>query len=351
MAKATKLPSGNWRVSCYVGRDVSGKQIRKSITAPTKKEAELLAAQFAVKKKHNKIPNNKTVAMAFDEYCESVGNLLSPATLSAYRSVRRSFPPSFANLPLNRITNAAIQRYVNDCSLRLASSSVQLYLAKLSVVLAYNKIEMPEIITPRKERHEISIPTSAEVAVILDRVAGTSWEIPVLLAAHMGMRRGEIAALTWEDVDMTNGIIHVHHALVTGDDGTIYDRQPKTNASYRDLVMPDSVKEVLSRVNPASSHDRVCRLSLHVLSAFSKISQKHCGVPYTFHSLRHYYASVLLSLGVPNKYAQKRTGHETDGTLKRVYQHIMADRDAEIDGDINHFFSAGRKSHESVHDF
>lgn len=55
-------------------------------------------------------------------------------------------------------------------------------------------------------------------------------------------------------------------------------------------------------------------------------------------SLRHYYVSVLLSLGVPNKYAMRRTGHSSDAMLQRVYQHIMADRDAQIDEDINHFF-------------
>ena len=48
MAKAKKLPSGSWRVLLYVGTDENGKKKRKSITADTKKEAELLAAQYLV---------------------------------------------------------------------------------------------------------------------------------------------------------------------------------------------------------------------------------------------------------------------------------------------------------------
>lgn len=46
MAKAKKLPSGSWRAQVFVGLDENGKQIRKSFTAPTKKEAEFLAAEF-----------------------------------------------------------------------------------------------------------------------------------------------------------------------------------------------------------------------------------------------------------------------------------------------------------------
>lgn len=47
--------------------------------------------------------------------------------------------------------------------------------------------------------------------------------------------------------------------------------------------------------------------------------------PYNFHSLRHYYASIMLAEGVPNKYARERMGHETDNMLNKVYQHTMTE--------------------------
>lgn len=338
MAKATKLPSGNWRVSCYVGKDATGKQIRKSITAPTKKEAELLAAQFAVKHKHDSVAGNKTVAMAFDEYIAGVSNLLSPATMIMYRSIARNLPPYFANLPLHKVSNAVAQRYINDCAGRLSPDTVRAYYAKVCVVLNHNKIELPEVIMPRHQKDEMQIPTPEDVDKILNGVAGTPWEIPVLLGAHMGLRRGEVAALTWADVDMEPGILHVRHSLVLGTDG-IHDRRPKTNASYRDLVMPSSVQDALAKEPRGAASERICRVPLTHFSYFSGLAKKHCGTSYSFHSLRHFYASVLLSLGVPNKYALKRTGHSSDGTLQRVYQHIMADRDAQIDNDINRYFS------------
>lgn len=54
VAKAKKLPSGNWRCEAYLGRDTNGKQIKKSFTAPTRKEAEYLVSQYVLEKKHDK---------------------------------------------------------------------------------------------------------------------------------------------------------------------------------------------------------------------------------------------------------------------------------------------------------
>ena len=59
---------------------------------------------------------------------------------------------------------------------------------------------------------------------------------------------------------------------------------------------------------------------------------------HTVHDLRHYYASVLLALNIPNKYAQRRMGHATDGMLKKVYQHLMDEKITETDEKIDEYF-------------
>lgn len=59
-----------------------------------------------------------------------------------------------------------------------------------------------------------------------------------------------------------------------------------------------------------------------------------------FHDLRHYYASLMLSLGVPDKYAMARMGHATPNMLKNVYQHIMDDKDKEVSLAINQYFES-----------
>lgn len=68
MAKAKKLPSGKWRVQVFLGKDADGKQIRRSITAPTKKEAEQKAALLAAQR--NVTTSRMTVLQAIDRYIE-----------------------------------------------------------------------------------------------------------------------------------------------------------------------------------------------------------------------------------------------------------------------------------------
>ena len=65
------------------------------------------------------------------------------------------------------------------------------------------------------------------------------------------------------------------------------------------------------------------------------------GLPHhRFHDLRHYQASVMLALNVPNKYAQERMGHATDIMLKTVYQHTMRQKSEKLAADMNAFFDA-----------
>ena len=66
MAKAKQLPSGSWRVQIYAGEDDNGKPIRKSFTAPTKKEAEFMALNYQV---HNKeIRQNTSKSVKYDSF-------------------------------------------------------------------------------------------------------------------------------------------------------------------------------------------------------------------------------------------------------------------------------------------
>ena len=79
MAKAKKLPSGNWRVLVYAGKE-NGKNKYKSFTAPTKKEAEFQAAQYAMERKERE-NGAMTVQEAIDRYIDAKEGVLSPSTV------------------------------------------------------------------------------------------------------------------------------------------------------------------------------------------------------------------------------------------------------------------------------
>ena len=74
--------------------------------------------------------------------------------------------------------------------------------------------------------------------------------------------------------------------------------------------------------------------------------EKH-DVKMTFHDLRHLNASVMLALGVPDKYAMERGGWSTNSTLKAVYQHTFSDERKKVNDLVNNYFS--EVVHTKVH--
>ena len=88
MAKAKKLPSGSWRVQVYAGEE-NGKRKYKSFTAPSRKEAEYLAAEWARDRKDRE-RGNITVREAIDRYIKSKEPVLSPSTIRGYRIIYRN---------------------------------------------------------------------------------------------------------------------------------------------------------------------------------------------------------------------------------------------------------------------
>lgn len=336
MATARKRDDGRWAVQVYVRRDIDGKQRRKRIYGRTKREAELAAAQWEVKKQHVEDPDNMTVGQAVELYIQNREVSRSPGTIRGYRSILRNMPETFTRLPVaaidKQILQAAIDRYAIEHSPKSTRNLSGLLTAALKEVYPDYALQAA---LPQKIKHEIYIPTSEEIQRIMEAVKGTNWETPIALAAFMGLRRSEIAALRWEDIDFQKKTLHVRRAKVLGDDGEWKTKTTKTTESKRTLIMPQPVIDALQRNQGAS----VCNLRPATLtSALHRVLEPLGIRRFNFHAFRHYYASVLLALNIPNKYAMQKMGHKTDRMLMQVYQHLMDDKVKETDEAIGAYF-------------
>ena len=78
MATAKKLPSGNYRVLVYTGKDASGKRQYKSFTDPDKRTAEFLASEYLTRKRKGSTAAELTLAQAIEQYIDSKEHVLSP---------------------------------------------------------------------------------------------------------------------------------------------------------------------------------------------------------------------------------------------------------------------------------
>lgn len=334
MPTAHKLPSGSWRVLAYAGKDESGKRKYESFTGATKKEAEFLAAQWQLRRSAR--PEDMTVHEAISEYIKSKSQILSPSTIHKYESLCKNHYEPLRTTSLRRVTSAQIQAYINSISQDLSPKSVSCVYGLLTAALAQYAPDLAvHVHLPRRLPHEISIPTAEEVSRMI-RAADDIFRPVLVIASSMGLRRGEISALTWSDV--RDGTLSINKGYIKTSDKVWVLHAPKTNAGIRAIEIPPIALPYLTRPDGAQDDDRIISLSPDAITRRFERLTASLGMSYRFHSLRHYYDSVLLSLGVPDKYIMQRMGHATTNMTKQVYQHVMQSKDQQITDAINDFF-------------
>ena len=145
------------------------------------------------------------------------------------------------------------------------------------------------------------IPTTEEIQLIAEKAKGMDFELPFLLAAWMGLRTSEIRGLTWDYVDNEPVL-----------------KSTKTYSGDRKIKIPTYIKKLIEEQE--KTDQSIIHSSRNSLYKHFQRMCKRCGLPhYRFHDLRHYQASVMLALGVPDKYAMERMGHASTNMLKNVY--------------------------------
>lgn len=337
IATARKQPSGNWKILVYSGI-VNGKRKYQSFTAPTKREAEYRAAQY-LHSVGKATQEDMTVGEAIDRYIESKSNVLSPATVKCYKSIRKHDMTAVEKLTLSRLTQEVVQRWAGELSQDHTPKTVANAHGLLSAVLGKYKpgLELATLLPQAKPKKPF-VPTQKQVLALLENSRGTLSELPVHLAAMMGLRRSEICGLTWDDVDMERRQIEIRHAVVVDEDNNSVRKAPKSESGYRTLEIPPAVYEILE-ARRAEGGPLITFKPPAVTSSFIRLRDR-VGVPkMRFHDLRHYYASVMLALGIPDKYAMQRMGHATDKMLKTVYQHLLEEKDRDVSDKIAGYFA------------
>ena len=334
MPTAHMLPSGSWNVLVYAGKDTQGKRRYESFTAPTKKEAEYQAAQWSLRRSVR--PEDLSVRDAISRYIDANEQVLSPATVAKYRGMLRRDFEQIAAVPLRRLSSAQAQAWVSSLARTLSPKSVSCSYGLLTAALSQLAPDLSlHVRLPRRVPHEIRIPTPEEVALLIAQ-APDDFKPVLVIASSMGLRRGEIAALTWSDVH--DVVLSITRAVTKGESGLV-TRAPKTNAGIRMIPIPPAAQPYLTPPAGADPSARIIPLTPDAITRRFERLTARLHLPYRFHALRHYYDSVLLSLGVPEKYIMARMGHATPSMSRQVYAHIMQDRDAQITDQINDYFS------------
>lgn len=354
MAKAKKLASGRWRALVYNGKKPDGTRDYISITADTEAKANYLAEQQ--KKHHLKVSRDAsalTLGEAIDRYLEERDGILSPTTIRSYKAVRKNRLPGLMGIRLNKLNRNQIQRAINEEAKTHSPKTVRNIYGLLTAAVGefapdlYRDLQSKHAITlPNKIEQEQHILEPDELAHLLAAVCGTVMEIPVLLAVWLGMRQSEVTGLTWECIDFDRGTVRIKQALVRNSNNQYELKTTKTRTSTRTVQLPAYLSRVLCAEKEhlgkdVKPEDFVVKLSAQSLYRRLQTILKHNSLPpIRFHDLRHCNASIMLALGVPDKYAQKRGGWASNYTMKRVYSHLMEGKRSDVDNTIDQYFDS-----------
>lgn len=341
MATAKQLPSGSWRVRVYDGE--LKKQISFTSDLPGKAgkaEAELMAREYLLGKRKSKTEVKvKTVGECIDDYISSKENILSPRTISEYRKSKVNDLLPLCDKPVEDLTQTDIQKWVNALALNKSPKTIHNAHGLLTAVLNVYAPDMRIRTTLPKVQKKIKhLPTVEDV---LKAVIGSDVELPCLMAIWLGLRMSEIRGVRKSDI--VDGVLTVNEVIVKVERQDVVKSQTKTYDSRRQIRLP----QFLLRRIEALPEDQE-----HVVTLNDTVIYKHfvklieaANLPHmTFHDLRHLNASVMLALGVPDKYAMERGGWSSPNVLKSVYQHTFSAERQAIDEKIDNYFESALDS-------
>ncbi len=309
--KIEKLPSGSYRIrKTYKG------QVYTVVfdSKPTQKEAlQAMAKELdRVQVRHACL----TFQAAAEEYIESKRNILSPTTIRGYNSAMNTISKIFRDSNIHDITALDIQTEINRLAKGHSPKTVYNYHGFISAVLGTFCPSLKVYTTlPQKVKNEPYVPSDDDVSRILEYAKGSEYEIPIILACH-GLRRSEICALTPDDID--GDIVRISKAVVENEDLEWVTKTTKTTSSTRAVIIPGEIADQIRE------RGYVYKGYPGQITKFLSRAEKNLGIPhFPLHKLRHYFASKLSAMNVPEADIMRMGGWETDHVMKSVYRHSM----------------------------
>jgi integrase len=223
-------------------------------------------------------------------------------------------------------------------SARAAMSSV-FTLAVRWGIITVNPVRAAQ--APTACEPNLTIPTPKQLMGLVEAARGTKWEIPVLLSATTGARRGEVLGLRWRCVDLDRGRIRIVEAMQRQPDGALSFVPPKTARAVREVPLPNFVSERL-RAHRAAQGERRLALGSH-WHDHDLVCESGDGSPlnpdnYTYgfgviaevvgldnvrlHDLRHGVATALANSGTPAVVTSRMLGHASVAFTLSTYTHV-----------------------------
>lgn len=269
-------------------------------------------------------------------------------------SINNYINPIIGSIKLNDIRPIHIQNMINEMGRSGKSQSLQRQvLVTLNGAFKYavrnglligNPAQYAEYYQVDKKGRD-ALP-SKQIVELLNACRDMRAELPIHLALYCGLRRGEIVALKWTDIDIENHAFQIQKA-VEFISNRPNEKKPKSRAGVRVIPIPPHLWDMLQKqtktslfIVPSARNTQMSEQSFRRL--FEPVQRK-VSFHFTAHILRHTYATLLDRLGVSPKTCQYLLGHAELATTKDIYTHIQDEHIFQARQQIEDIFKHSQK--------
>lgn len=341
-----KRPDGRWQAAYTV----PGTRKRKYFTRRTRRECadELNRILAEIRTGVYVPPQNITVGEYLAHWLDnSLRAAVRPSTFLSYSVVvRNHLIAGLGDVPLQELTPQHIDKYKADKLAEMAPRSVvyQLTLLQSALDQAVKWGYVPRnaaslVDKPRVPRAKSARLTEAEAKQLLAALEGDRLQALYVTAMMTGLRRGELLALKWQDVDLDTGMLRVRGTLMRLN-GELRISEPKTEKGKRTLKLARVTLQALRAHRARQQAEQMMagrrwqdndlvfpttlgtayeprNLNRHFNALLERAGLRHVRL----HDLRHSFASLLESKGVSLKTLSTVMGHSTIGITGDLYVH------------------------------
>lgn len=351
---------GRWLIRAFAGRGSDGKtrHINRTIRG-NKRDAQRALAQLVSGVSDGQVVAGQpmTLAQLVERWLEDIAPQRTPRTVHEYRRLaRHDILPALGTKRLDKLTARDIDAFYRSLLERgLSPASVRrnhaLLHASLGRAVKWGLIgtnPADRASPPAARQAQVNAPAVDDVIRLIEAATAKGDAVlatAMALAAVTGMRRGELCALRWSDVDLEQGTVRVSRSLTTRG-GQRWEGDTKTH-QHRDVALdPATVALLAERRVGQEKYAGEVGVELvpdaYVLSSYADGSEPYLpdslgrtywrlahevGVHTRFHDLRHFTATQAIAAGIDVRTVAGRLGHADPAITLRVYSHVVAERD------------------------
>jgi integrase len=367
MAKANRRMDGFYQKNITIGRKADGSYLRKTIYGKTKKELELKIAEIT-QQVHQGIyvAEDKT---SFGDMTEIWLTQYNPTANEKwiYRQecvINKHLLPALKFMKLKDLKTYHLQSIINQMAKGGLSTSTMKKAKQTAVRILNVGVENDLIVrnvftnvkVPTVEPQERRALTEEEKELVNNTWHGHRMGCAAMIMMYCGLRRGELLALTWKDIDLDKKVLSVNKSVyVVKNQPQI--KKPKSKAGIRDIPIPNVLADILCEIRhncplvcpdtqgklmSDTAYRRAWNSYRHYLNLqaggrdASRSRKKIQAVDnITAHMFRHTYASILYEAGVDIKSAQRFLGHADIEMTLAVYTHLTKFKEEQAVSSLN----------------